>query len=68
MGKWKVVGGSVVGGFNKNHLKQHKVTFTHKQVEYIYAIYEIHLWPFNTVKYFAFENSLFGSVKLTLKC
>ena len=46
-------------------LKQDKVTFTHKNMMNIYIVFGIHLWSYEQMDGFAYENSLLGAVTLT---
>ena len=51
--------------FDRNCLKQDKITFTPKAVLNFNIVFKINLWPHNLDSKFALLNSLFGSVKLT---
>ena len=51
--------------FDGQCLKQHKVTFTYKDLLNIYIAYETNLWAYKQNDNFVFGSSLFGAVNLT---
>ena len=58
------VGTKTIVEFNRNCLKQDRISFNHRKAANIYIVHEINK-NFNKNNYPTLENCLFGAVKLT---